>query len=267
MPGWACSTRCWWPRSAAGCWPACRSWESSRPRRFSMPARMSRWLAWRRASFGPCTSRRGRPATWRRTGPSSPTRASRVRPRRRSPGTAMRCRCEGTVAFVPDAPGADLLVVVGRGEDGSPSAVAVPADADGVSVEAVDALRRHPVAGSRRRSPAPAGRRLSADEAALADAWYVAQALLAAESVGAVQTCLDTSVAYAKERFTFGRAIGSYQAIKHRAHRDPAPPGQRPQPGVLRRLGPPGQAGGVPAGGQRRALGGRRGAGLRRPRR
>ena len=40
-------------------------------------------------------------------------------------------------------------------------------------------------------------------------------ALIAAESLGAVQTCLEVSVAYAKERFTFGRAIGSYQAIKH----------------------------------------------------
>jgi alkylation response protein AidB-like acyl-CoA dehydrogenase len=59
------------------------------------------------------------------------------------------------------------------------------------------------------------GRRLDVDQAACADAWYVAQSLLAAESVGAVQTCLDTSVEYAKERFTFGRAIGSYQAIKH----------------------------------------------------
>src|SRR5262249_21919225 len=38
---------------------------------------------------------------------------------------------------------------------------------------------------------------------------------IAAESLGSVQTCLDVSVAYAKERFTFGRAIGSYQAIKH----------------------------------------------------
>ena len=47
------------------------------------------------------------------------------------------------------------------------------------------------------------------------DAWYLAQALIAAESLGAVETCLEVSVAYAKERFTFGRAIGSYQAIKH----------------------------------------------------
>ena len=46
-------------------------------------------------------------------------------------------------------------------------------------------------------------------------AWYLAQALLAAESLGAVETALEISVAYAKERFTFGRAIGSYQAVKH----------------------------------------------------
>jgi alkylation response protein AidB-like acyl-CoA dehydrogenase len=59
------------------------------------------------------------------------------------------------------------------------------------------------------------GRRLDVGAGVAADAWYLAQALIAAESIGAVQTCLDVSVAYAKERFTFGRAIGSYQAIKH----------------------------------------------------
>ena len=57
-------------------------------------------------------------------------------------------------------------------------------------------------------------RRVGTDAAA-ADAWYVAQALIAAEAVGTVQTTLEMSVQYAKERFTFGRAIGSYQALKH----------------------------------------------------
>ncbi|MHB8659539.1 MAG: acyl-CoA dehydrogenase family protein [Solirubrobacteraceae bacterium] len=121
---------------------------------------------------------------------------------------------EGEVAFVPDAPGADLLVVVGESAEGDPVAAAVPADADGLSVEAVmhyDATRslgHVRCAGAR-------GRRLGVGAAALADAWYLAHALIAAESLGAVQTCLEVSVAYAKERFTFGRAIGSYQAIKH----------------------------------------------------
>jgi len=120
----------------------------------------------------------------------------------------------GDVAFVPDAPGAGLLVGIGVTDAGDPVAVAVAADAPGVTVEPVkryDATRslgHVSFAGAR-------GRRLEADEVALADAWYLAQALIAAESLGAVQTCLEVSVAYAKERFTFGRAIGSYQSIKH----------------------------------------------------
>jgi alkylation response protein AidB-like acyl-CoA dehydrogenase len=121
---------------------------------------------------------------------------------------------DGTVAFVPDAPGADLLVAVGVDGDGLPVAAAIPAGSDGVSVEAVtvyDATRSlgHVSFSSAR------GRRLDVGAGVLDDAWYLAQALIAAESLGAVQTCLDVSVAYAKERYTFGRAIGSYQAIKH----------------------------------------------------
>jgi alkylation response protein AidB-like acyl-CoA dehydrogenase len=121
---------------------------------------------------------------------------------------------DGRVAWVPDAPGADLLVVVGVDGNGRPVAVAVESSADGVAVEAVvryDATRSlgHVTFEGAR------GRRLAADAGVLADAWYLAHALIAAESIGAVQTCLDVSVAYAKERFTFGRAIGSYQAIKH----------------------------------------------------
>ena len=125
-----------------------------------------------------------------------------------------RVSLDGTVAFVPDVPGADLLVVIAEAEDGSPVASAVAAGSDGVSVESVmryDATRS---LGHVRLSGA-SGRLLDVGADVLADAWYVAQSLIAAESIGAVQTCLDTSVAYAKERFTFGRAIGSYQAIKH----------------------------------------------------
>jgi alkylation response protein AidB-like acyl-CoA dehydrogenase len=59
------------------------------------------------------------------------------------------------------------------------------------------------------------GTRLDVGAEQIARAWYLAQALLAAESVGASEAALEMAVAYAKERFTFGRAIGSYQAIKH----------------------------------------------------
>jgi alkylation response protein AidB-like acyl-CoA dehydrogenase len=121
---------------------------------------------------------------------------------------------DGGVAFVPDAPGADLLVAVGVDDDGSPVAVAIEPSQDGVAVEPVmryDATRSLGHVNFARAR----GRRLDVDPDVLADAWYLAHALIAAESLGAVQTCLEVSVAYAKERFTFGRAIGSYQAIKH----------------------------------------------------
>lgn len=121
---------------------------------------------------------------------------------------------EGSVAFVPDAPGAGLLVAIGVTADGQPVSAAVARDGDGVAVEpvrsydATSSLGHVTFDGAR-------GRRLAIDTGVLEDAWYLAQALIAAESLGAVQTCLDVSVQYAKERFTFGRAIGSYQAVKH----------------------------------------------------
>ncbi len=135
---------------------------------------------------------------------------------------------DGSVAFVPDAPGADALVAVGVCEDGSAvagvfvvaggeSGVAIEPVRGGESGVAIEPVRRYDAtralghvsfSGAR-------GRLLDVKPDQLADAWYLAQALIAAESIGAVQTCLETSVAYAKERFTFGRAIGSYQAIKH----------------------------------------------------
>jgi alkylation response protein AidB-like acyl-CoA dehydrogenase len=121
----------------------------------------------------------------------------------------------GTVAWVPDAPGADVLVVAAARADGAPVAVAVDAGAPGVSVEGVvryDATRAlgHVVfEGASGVVLDGAG----AEE--LGRAWFLAQALLGAEALGAVETALSVSVAYAKERFTFGRAIGSYQAVKH----------------------------------------------------
>jgi alkylation response protein AidB-like acyl-CoA dehydrogenase len=121
---------------------------------------------------------------------------------------------DGEVAFVSDARGAGLLVAAGVAADGTVLAAAVPSSADGVSLEPVMRYDATRPLGHVRFSQAR-GRLLDVDAAVLADAWYLAQALIAAESLGAVQTCLDVSVAYAKERYTFGRAIGSYQSIKH----------------------------------------------------
>jgi alkylation response protein AidB-like acyl-CoA dehydrogenase len=119
----------------------------------------------------------------------------------------------GKLAFVPDAPGADVLVGVAL-LDGKPVGVAIEAGASGVSIEAVTRYDSTRSLGHVTLQNAPATV-LDAPVEELAGAWYLAQALLAAESIGSVETALEVSVAYAKERHTFGRAIGSYQAVKH----------------------------------------------------
>jgi len=120
----------------------------------------------------------------------------------------------GSVSWVPDAVGADVLVVIGV-DAGAPVAVAVDSGADGVRVEAAtgvyDATR--PLGHVTLENAS--GRVLAAGEEDLRRAWFLAHTLIAAESLGAVEECLERSVAYAKERYTFGRAIGSYQAVKH----------------------------------------------------
>ena len=124
-----------------------------------------------------------------------------------------RVTVTGSFAFVPDAPGADTLVGVAL-LDGVPVGVAILGDADGVQVQPVKSYDSTRSLAHVTLSDAPAVL-LDAPPESLEGAWHLAQALLAAESVGSVETALEVSVAYAKERYTFGRAIGSYQAIKH----------------------------------------------------
>jgi alkylation response protein AidB-like acyl-CoA dehydrogenase len=128
-------------------------------------------------------------------------------------GAGEQARVSGELAWVPDAPGADLLVGVAL-LDGSPTGFAVEADATGVTIEETRRYDATRSLGHVSLKDAPA-RLLDGPEASLTAAWHMAQALLAAESIGSVETALEVSVAYAKERHTFGRAIGSYQAVKH----------------------------------------------------
>ncbi|HUA75002.1 MAG TPA: acyl-CoA dehydrogenase family protein [Solirubrobacteraceae bacterium] len=128
-------------------------------------------------------------------------------------GSGDDARVSGEIAFVPDAPGADLLVGVGLLGD-KPVGIAVEASASGVEVEETMRYDSSRSLGHVTLKDAPA-LVLDAPAEVLASAWHLAQALIAAESLGSVETALDTSVEYAKERHTFGRAIGSYQAVKH----------------------------------------------------
>ena len=201
------------------------------------PRRGRRRRRWRRSPSGevrPVWSRRGRRATWRPTGPS--TRAGRGAARgaddRAVDGDSVTLT--GRAAYVPDAPGADLLVVVGV--DGEPVAV-VDAGAAGVTVEQVvryDATRSLGARDARRRARAAARRRR---RASLADAWYVAQALIAAESLGTVQTTLEMSVAVRQGAVHVRARDRLLPGDQARAHRGAAAAGERPLAAVLRRAG------------------------------
>ncbi len=114
----------------------------------------------------------------------------------------------GTVSWVPDAPGADHLVVVL--DDGRAAHVrAADAAIEPATIYDVTRSLGHVTLD---RAPATL---LDLGDGDTAAAWFLAQTLIAAEAVGAIDVALATSVAYAKERHTFGRAIGSYQAVKH----------------------------------------------------
>jgi alkylation response protein AidB-like acyl-CoA dehydrogenase len=163
----------------------------------------------RRAAYLPVSPPDDLSASWTVDPPSGIERPA--------PPTAVadgdQARVSGQFSFVPDAPGADLLVGVAL-LAGQPVGVAIESSAGGVAVQSTTRYDATRSLGHVTLTDAPA-LLLDASVESLASAWYLAQALIAAESLGSVETALDVSVEYAKERHTFGRAIGSYQAVKH----------------------------------------------------
>ncbi|GAA1992178.1 acyl-CoA dehydrogenase family protein [Catenulispora subtropica] len=117
-------------------------------------------------------------------------------------------RLTGRVTSVADALPADVLIV--------------PADGSLYAVRAAD-VRRTPVTSldmtrvlcdlELEDSP---GELLAIGYSALDEALTVAAAVLASEQLGLAERCLSLTVEYVKTRHQFGRAIGSYQGLKHR---------------------------------------------------
>jgi alkylation response protein AidB-like acyl-CoA dehydrogenase len=120
----------------------------------------------------------------------------------------------GLVSSVAGASEADVLVVPAAGPDGL-ELHTVSSAAAGVEVAPLLALdMTRPLANV--RFSAAVSSPVGPADGAVADALQTAAALLASEQLGLAQWCFDTTLAYAKQRKQFGRAIGSYQAIKHR---------------------------------------------------
>jgi acyl-CoA dehydrogenase len=132
---------------------------------------------------------------------------------------------DGSAAQVPDAVGADWLLLPATLDGGEPALfllepAALAGDAR-FSLAPLDTLdRTRPMASLRLdglavRADACVARGDAAAQG-LAQAWWHGKLMQAAEQLGAAQQCLDLTVAYASERIQFGRAIGSFQAVKHR---------------------------------------------------
>lgn len=138
-----------------------------------------------------------------------------------TPATIKTSVTDGTLSGsklpVADGDVADLAVVLAR-SGGDLSLFLVDLSGPGVArqaIETVDPTRSHARIDFDKAPAEPLG-----DPG---EGWQLAERLLdraailfAFEQVGGAQACLDMATDYAKNRFAFGRAIGSFQAIKHK---------------------------------------------------
>jgi alkylation response protein AidB-like acyl-CoA dehydrogenase len=126
---------------------------------------------------------------------------------------------DGTKRIVLDAVGAKLLIVAAA-TDAGPALFLVDPEAAGVTVRALDLIDSRNAADIDFAGvPATLLGEAGGAKAAIARALDVARALLGAELLGVADECFDRTVAYLKERVQFGRPIGSFQALQHRAAR------------------------------------------------
>jgi acyl-CoA dehydrogenase len=123
----------------------------------------------------------------------------------------------GEADFVPDGLDADLLLVAARAP-GGPRLFACAPDAgtcDRTARRVLDPTRRQALVCFRGARAEPVGD--AGQVPGIVDAVLDAgRAALAAEQVGGCAHALDSVLGYVSQRTQFGRAIGSFQAVKHR---------------------------------------------------
>ncbi len=127
----------------------------------------------------------------------------------RSGAAAVDGRLRGSADFVLDAPGCDALLV--RDGHGALHLVQRQAGVADEPLVTVDRSRR--IANVHLESAA--AQRLEIDAPGLHALAALERLLFAAETLGACESLLQRTLAYARERRQFGRPIGSFQAIKH----------------------------------------------------
>ncbi len=131
----------------------------------------------------------------------------------------------GTWRYVPDGHSAELLFIAAREEGactGEISLFVLPADSAGIQREWLPTMDQ-----TRKQAQLVLSNVSVPVDAVLGEPGQAAAALnkilglatvaVAAEQVGGAQQALDMTVKFTQERVQFGRAIASYQAIKHKA--------------------------------------------------
>jgi len=130
---------------------------------------------------------------------------------------AVNGRLTGSKLLVADGSLADICIVLARDADGGLSMYL--ADLRGKSVTRAPLDTVDPTRNSARLTFTDCAAELLGSPGAgwqqLAQLYDRAAVLLAFEQLGGAQRALDMAVAYARERFAFGRPIGSFQALKH----------------------------------------------------
>jgi len=124
---------------------------------------------------------------------------------------------DGVAGFVLDAPGADDLIVAARGADGLLVAAVAAQDATVTAIATTDQTRRLGTVTCD-GVVVPAARVLASGAAAdrvAARLQSVAAYAIACDALGLAERTMEQTADYAQVRQQFGRAIGSFQAIKH----------------------------------------------------
>ena len=130
-------------------------------------------------------------------------------------------RLTGAVTSVADMRTADTFLVPALTPDGEPALYLANAASAGerVKLTPVNSLDLTRPLSDVRLDAAPARLLASGTDAqyAVRFALTIGAIVLAAEQLGIAEACLEMTVGYLKTRRQFGRLIGSYQALKHRA--------------------------------------------------
>ena len=127
-------------------------------------------------------------------------------------------RLTGTKALVIDGHVADLLIVAARTAEGVGLFLVEPG-ADGVTLERTIMVDAHNAARVTLTDVAVDADALigAADGALLERVLNWGRGAVAAEMSGAAQGAFDQTLTYLRDRTQFGRAIGEFQALQHRA--------------------------------------------------